>query len=460
MLVRRGLAVLSFAGVASWSGLAGAQYFHADPTVRFTGGYLFNRVIPDDPNLNPLDQSGPLVTLAPSLALTYDTPLVTQKLTLSSTIGLPLASNFTFKGQPPSYNLRLQYTGNVPLDARTKLTLTGTASAAPINGFSTQQDASLTPIEVPPADFSYNFTLSGMDTIRRELTEEVSVTQTTNVLYAFPFNVEPIRASTLTVKNSLAATRKWMLDTLTLTGAVNVTRFGSAETNAGVTDPRVQIINDLTVLWKRPFTESLTGSVNIGVSQTISPQSVVLPVYAPTGGATLMYNFFPVTVTLLYSYAALVDVYTATTNLTNQVSLRAVVPLTTTGLSVTGSGGYVHTSPIGGVGVGFDSATGDVGVTYTPIAVPKLSLSLRANYARQVPIDNPLGGVTRYGLSFNVGYSYPNVMAVDASARLAPTFAPGPSGDVDVALGQEIPALAPDAPDAPTEPAPTPIEAP
>jgi len=206
MLVRRGLAVLSFAGVASWSGLAGAQYFHANPTVRFTGGYLFNRVIPDDPNLNSLDQSGPLVTLAPSLALTYDTPLVTQKLTLSSTIGLPLASNFTFKGQPPSYNLRLQYTGNVPLDARTKLTLTGTASAAPINGFSTQQDASLTPIEVPPADFSYNFTLNGMDTIRRELTEEVSVTQTTNVLYAFPFNVEPIRASTLTVKNSLAAT--------------------------------------------------------------------------------------------------------------------------------------------------------------------------------------------------------------------------------------------------------------
>ena len=82
MLVRRGLAVLSFAGVASWSGLAGAQYFHADPTVRLTGGYIFNRIIADDPSIDPYDQSGPLVTIGPSLLLTYDTPLVTQRLTI------------------------------------------------------------------------------------------------------------------------------------------------------------------------------------------------------------------------------------------------------------------------------------------------------------------------------------------------------------------------------------------
>ncbi|MEP7125364.1 MAG: hypothetical protein ABJE95_30815 [Byssovorax sp.] len=466
MLVRRGLAVLSFAGVASWSGLAGAQYFHADPTVRLTGGYLFNRVIPDDPGLNPVDQSGPLITFAPSLALTYDTPRVTQKLTLSGTLGLPLASNFTFSGQPPTYNLRLLYTGNVPIDALTKLTLTGSTSAAPINGFATNQDPSLTPIEAPPADFSYNFTINGTETLHREISEPLSVTQTTNVNYAFPFNVQPIRASTLTVKNSLAATRQWTLDTLTLTGSVGVTRFGPAETGAGVTEPRVQITNDLTLLWKRPFTQSLNGSVHVGVSQTLSPGSIYPPVYAPTGGGQLTYIFEPVSITLLYNYAAAVDIYTATTNLNNTASVRAVVPVTTTGLVISGSGGYANTVPIGGVGVGLNSVTSDVGLTYAPTAVPKLNFTLRGNYAHQVPVDNPLAGTSRFGLTFNVGYSYPNAVAVDAVGRLVPAFNPTANLDGgDVALGQEIPALEPAAPIdvsdvPPAAPAPAPAATP
>jgi hypothetical protein len=463
MLVRRGLTVLSFAGVASWSGLAGAQYFHADPTVKLAGGYVFNRVIADDPNVDPHDQSGPLVTIAPSLGLTYDTPIVTQKLTISSTLGLPIASNFTFNAQPPSYNLRLQYTGAVPLSALTKLTLTGSASAAPINGFATQQDASLTPINAPPADFSYNLTLNGMETLSHQLSEATSVTETTNLLYAFPFNVQPIRASTLTVKNSLSISRKWTLDTLTLSGAVGVTRFGPAETGAGVTDARVQISNDLTLTWKRPFTESLTGSVHVGVGQTISPESVIPPVYAPTGGAQLTYIFAPLSFTFLYGYAAIVNVYTATTDLTNQVSLRAVLPFATTGLTLTGAGGYVRTVPIG-VGVGLDSVTSDLGLTYAPVPVPKLSFTLRGNYARQVPIDNPLGGVTRFGLNFNVGYSWPSAAAADVAARLAPAFIPAANGDGDVGLGQEIPTLEPATPinttAPPAEPAPTPAAAP
>jgi hypothetical protein len=467
MLVRRGLSVLLFAEVALWSGLAEAQYFKADPTVRLSGGYTFNRFV--SPTLDPYSQSSPLVTIAPSLALTYDTPRVTQRLTISSTFGLPLASDFTFNGQPPSYNLKLNYNGTIPLDPLTKLTLTGTASAAPINGFTTQQDASLTPIEAPPFDFTYNLSFSGSESLRRELTEASSLTQTTNLSYAYPFNVEPIRASTLTIKNSLAFTRKWTIDTLTLTGSVGVTRFGPAETNIGVTDVRVQILNDLSLTWRRPFTEDLTGSLNLGVGQTISPGTTVAPVWQPTGGAQLAYNFTPVTITLVYSYSAMVDVYTASTNLNNQVTLRATVPLSTTGLSISGSGGYAHLVPIAGVGAsaGFDSITSDVGLTYTPIAIPKLSVSLRGIYSRQVPIDNPLGAATRYGTIFNVSFSYPNTKAVDFNAHLAPAFIPT-NFDGDVNLGQEAPALdlelAPPvdaaAPAAPSAPAPAPAAVP
>jgi hypothetical protein len=459
MLVRRGLSVLFFAGVALWSGLAEAQYFNAEPTVRLSGGYTFNRFVSADPALDPYSQSSPLVTIAPSLALTYDTPLVQQRLTISSTLGLPLASDFTFNGQPPSYNLKLNYNGTIPLDPLTKLTLTGTASAAPINGFTTQQDASLTPIEAPPFDFTYNLTFSGSESLRRELSESASLTQTTTGSYTLPFNVDPIRASTLTIKNSLALTRKWTLDTLTLTGSVGVTRFGPAETNAGVTDTRVQILNDLALTWRRPFTEDLTGSLNLGVGQTISPGTTVPPVWQPTGGAQLSYDFAPVTITLVYGYSAMVDVYTASTNLNNHVTLRATLPLSTTGFSIAGSGGLVHLVPIAGVGSGSDSVTSDIGLTYAPVAIPKLSVSLRGIYSRQAPLDNPLGAVTRWGTIFNVSFSYPNTKAVDFNARLAPAFIPT-NFDGDVKLGQDAPAFefAPpvDAgpPEAPSAPAP------
>lgn len=465
--------MLSFAGVASWSGLAGAQYFHADPTVRLTGGYIFNEIISDNPNTAPLTQNGPLVTIAPAIALSYDTPLVTQKLTLTSSLGLPFANDFTFTGQPPTYSLRLNYTGAIPLDQRTQLTLLAGAAASPVNGFSTLQDPSLTQFDVPSTDLSYNFTLTGTETLTHELTAETTLTQTSNILYTFPFNVDPIRATTLTSKNSLAVSRKWTLDTLTLTGSSAVTHFGPGESNQGVIDPRTQILNTLTLTWRRPFTESLTGSLHIGVGQTISPQSTVGQVWQPTGGAQLLYSFAPVAITLSYNYAAMVDVYTATTNLTNQVALRVVLPIATTGLAVSGSTGYLHAVPIGDVGIGLDSFTSDVGLTYAPTFAPKLSFSLRGLYARQVPFDYPLNATSRYGLIFNIAFSYPNTQAVDVTARAAPSFIPAANFDGNVQLGQESPApelpapgesptdsAGPAEPAAPSEPAPPPATAP
>jgi hypothetical protein len=453
MLVRRGLAMLSFIGVASWSGLAGAQYFHADPTVRLTGGYIVNEVISDNPSTAPLIQNGPLVTVAPALALFYETPRVTQTLTLTSTLGLPFAKDFTFTGQPPTYNLRLHYAATIPLDPRTRLSLLAGATASPVNDFSTLQDASLTQLDTRSTDTSYTFILTGTETLSRELTADTTLTQTANLLYNFPFNVDPIRATTLTVKNSLAVSRKWTLDTLTLTGSSAVTRFGPAETSQGVTDPRTQILNTLTLNWRRQITDSLSGSLHGGIGQTITPQSTAGQVWQPTGGAQLLYNLAPAAITLTYNYAAMVDVYTATTNLTNQVSLRVVLPIATTGLSVIGSTGYLHAVPIGDIGRGLDSFTSDVALTYAPISIPKLSFSLRGLYARQVPFENPLDATTRYGLISSIAFSYPNTNAVDVALRVTPAYIPSAGFAGEVQLGQESTAPESQAPvDGPSEP--------
>lgn len=443
--------MLSFAGVASWSGLAGAQYFRADPSVRILGGYSLTKIVSDNPATEPVIYNGPMVTIAPALVLTYDTPRVTNLLTLGSTIGLPITSNFAFDDQPPTFNLRLNYLGDIPLNERTRLTLAGSSTASPLNSFSTLPDASLTPSDAPPADFSYSVGLTGTETLLRELTPDANLTQTTSVLYNLPFNNDTFRPTTLTVTNSLAYGRTWTLDTVSLTGSVAVAHFGAGRPGTVtatqvVTGARTEILNNLSILWARPFTESLAGSLNLGVGQTISPGSTTGQIWQPTGGAQLSYSLAPAAIGLTYSYTAVVNVYTATTNMTNQIALRLLVPLAGTGLSLVGSTGFVRATPIGDVGDKLDSFATDISLTYSPIPVPVLSFNLRGLYARQIPTDTPLDASTRYGVALNVGFSYPSARAAEALERMSPIFVPAPNLDGEELVGQEVPALEAPAP--------------
>ena len=448
--------MLSFAGVASWSGLAEAQYFRADPTVRVLGGYAYTKVITDGSPLPPVVYNGPTVTIAPALALTYDTPRGTNLLTLASTVGLPITKDFGFDGQPPTINFRLNYAGSMPLTERTRLSLTGAATASPLNSFSTLPDASLTPSDAPPADFSYSLALTGSETLAHELTPESNLTQGTTVLYNLPFNDDKAyRPTTLTVTNSLAYGRHWTLDTVTLTGSVAVARFGEGRPGLGsgaqpLTPSRVEILNNLSLMWGRPITESLAGSLNVGIGQTISPGATDQQVWQPTGGAQLTYNLAPAAIGLNYSYTAIVNAYTATTNLTNQVALRVLLPLAGTGLSLVGSTGFVHAVPISGLGVGLDSFTTDLSITYSPIPVPMLSFNLRGLYSRQIPIktelDMLLEASTRYGLAVNVGFAYPSTRAYEAMEHVSPTYMPAAVLDGE-GVGVD---------DAPAEPTPPP----
>ncbi len=445
MLVRRAFAMLSFAGVASWSSLARAQYFDWAPTIRATGGYNYNAIVSDIPGSAAVIQSGPLLTLAPSLLLNYDTPRVTQSMALTSTFALPLTNKgFDFSKQPPTAAFKSNYVGNIPLSELTQLNITFGLSASPVNGLSAQPDSSVTPLNAPPGDLSYNFAINGSETLRRDLTEEASVSHNANVFYNVPFDVTSGRPSTLTVKNTLSGSYKWTLDTLTLAASSGITRFGRGESSAGVSPARLQVLNDYTLTWLRQITDDLSGSVNAGVGQTISPGSKLAQVWAPTGGATLTYHLVPVMITLTYGYSSQVDIYTATTRLTNQVSLRAVLPIGYTGLTLTGTGGVVHSVPVGAVGTaalgGLDSFTSDLSLAYTPPQIPKLLASVRGIYARQLPIEFPLNAVTRYGLIFNVGFAYPSAHAADVVARQAPAFIPSGPADGDTLFSQQGPA--------------------
>ena len=255
------------------------------------------------------------------------------------------------------------------------------------------------------------------------------------------------------MKNGLSTSRKWPLDTLSLSVSSGVTRFGRGESSSGVSEPRVQILSDLAVTWQRPITDALTSSVHVGVSQTLNPGTPLGPAWSPTGGATLTYNLVPVMITLAYNYSSMVDIYTADTRVTNQISLRAVMPLWYTGITLTGTSGFVHSEPSGETGQGIETFTSDLSLAYSPPKIPKLSVSLRGIYARQVPLEMPLNAASRYGLLFNVGFSYPSANAADVVSRLSPVFIPSPS-DGDTLFAQEGPAPELQAPfDSKSEPA-------
>jgi hypothetical protein len=447
MLERSGIAALVLGGVALIPAQARAQYhFHADPSVRLTGGYNVTEVFSDQPNSVPQIQNGPLATIGPSLLMALETPKTTQKLTLTGTLSAPLNKDFTLIDRVPQYNLRANYTSTTPLNPITLLTLTAALTAAPINPYTTLQDPTLTPLDAPPAQASYNMTATGTESLKRDLSQDTHLTQSTNVVYNFPFNVDTIRPTTFTFKNSLAGTKTFSADAVTATLSIVYTHFGVGESAGGVIDPRAQFLNTFTGTWKRPLSESATLAIDFGISEAFSLDAPAEQFWSPTGGFHLTYNFDPIAVTLNYTHAALASIYTATTNQSDQLGLRSSLPLGKTGLLLAGTMGFTHAIPIGSdinIAPGFNSYTADVGLTFTPQAIPKLSIAVRGNVARQIPIDDPLGATTHLGITSTIAFSYPNAKAHDIVSNVAPAYIPTPSIGEEVPVGAELTPLAP-----------------
>jgi hypothetical protein len=131
----------------------------------------------------------------------------------------------------------------------------------------------------------------------------------------------------------------------------------------------------------------------------------------------------------------MLSVFNASINMSDQLSLRLSAPIGTTGLSVSGSTGFLHSAPIGSDGAlqsPSNNVTGDAGLTYTPPAAPQLSLGLRGQIQRQFQAENVAGNILRYGGTFSVTYSFPSARAAVVPAHFAPAFSPAPMIETDV----------------------------
>jgi hypothetical protein len=151
------------------------------------------------------------------------------------------------------------------------------------------------------------------------------------------------------------------------------------------------------------------------------------------------------------------------------------VPIGLTGLVTTGSVGYTHAVPLGTPQPDCSGAvtmcqvplvTGpsnvylaDAVLEYKPERVPTLAVAFRGQFTRQVLTDPTATSLadsfTRYTLSLNLTYSYPNVNAAAVRPHFSPLYSTqAPAGSDIVSTDRFF--SAPTGGPAPEEPLPLP----
>jgi hypothetical protein len=460
MSVRRGVATFAFAWLLCTPAIARAQWaFTATPSVTASGGYAASALIPNNPNANPcllqnlnaapagsaaesgcVVRAAPFASFAGALGLLYETPRSDYSLLSSATLTLPITSAATAAQLPPLFSARSTFLGHIALNDRTGLSLTGSLSALPNNPLVNAVDASSTAVDTSGLTEGYNLSTNVLEVLTREISERDRLVETANVTYNFPYNPDTnngFKATTLNLRGSLAWSREWLNDNGSLALNVAYTYFGASQT-ANATDttaPNSVLNNSLVATWSRELAPGLSSGVDLGILQSVAVDAGGISIYTPTGGARLSYAFDPATASLSYTHGAMVNIFTSSVNLNDQITLRGALPLADSGLSLTGSTGYSRSTPLStnlSFGTPSNILLADLELAYVPPKYPRLIASLRGTFNRQIAesttaTDNSfVAGFTRFAVNINLAFTFPDARAATISRRLAPAYVPTP----------------------------------
>lgn len=458
MRLRAGPASAVLLGAIGLAAPARAQVVNGKASVALAGSY--NQTLTDAPFPTDQTQAGPAVSIAPSGILLIDTPLTTNTLTYAFSLSLPFTREIKLVAAPLQYSHKLTYSGRYNLDEITSMSLGANFSYTPLLTLGGTGDPSQTPVDAIPVGAAASLSAGITEGLSRQLSEAWSLAQATGFTLGAPIDPTMIRSKTISLTNSLTLSKRFTADTLGLAATVGVNYFTAAEGNGGsYTDPATQITDSLTMTWMRPWTEQLTMNVSAGVTQVISPEALTPTSVQPTGSLSFVYRFDITTITASYSHQASPNLASGSVAFTDAATLRFTLPIGSTGLSTSGTGGFTHSEPIGGSGSTTVSSptnviTSDVALTYKPWFAPMLSASLRGSLQRQVPTDDPTQGFTRLSTSLSLTYSYPNTNAAQTATVIPPALGMTGFTPSDVTASDRIEA------DAPSEAPPAPETAP
>ena len=441
MRLCRGFATAAWLGTVGLAAPARAQHVEGRATATLTGGY--SQTLSDSPTLTG---AGPLLALSPALTALVDSPRTTNTFTYTFSLSVPFTR--TTAGQPlgvqsVSYANRLSYTGHYEVSEVTSATLGAGFAQAPLNSVDLSQNPASASVQSIPTGAAILITVNANEGLSRQLSNTLSGSQAFAFAFGDPIDLTPttraVLARTFSITNSLSLSRafergNFVFSLANQTNAFTASQAPDVATSAGpmpgVFAPASEaFVNTASVGYSYPFTESLTGSATVGVSQVLSPNTSGYQQIEPTGTLGLNYAYRLATAALTLSHTAMPNLATATLAFTDMANLRVSIPIGTTGLTTLGTVGFTHTTPVGTVPAGGQAGPTNVFLTdadvkYTPPKVQTLSVGVRGIITRQwIPDALPGSGATftRYTLTLNLTYSYPNVRA----AQIPPSFNPG-----------------------------------
>lgn len=460
MSVRRGVATFAFAWLLCTPSIARAQSaFTATPSVTIAGGYAASALIPNNPNATPcllqsvnatpagtaaqpgcVVRAAPFGTIAGGLGLLYETPRSDYSLLSSATLTLPITSAATAAQLPPLFSARSTFLAHIDVNELTGMSLTGSFSALPNNPLVNAVDPSSTAVDTSGLTDGYNLSTNFLEVLTRELTERDRLIETANVTYNFPYNPDTstgFRANTLNLRGSLAWAREWLNDTGNLALNIAYTYFGASQSaNALDTTPPNSVLNNsIVATWSRQLAPGLSSGIDFGILQSVAVDVGGISIYTPTGGARLSYAFEPATASLSYTHGAMVNIFTSSVNLNDQITLRGALPLAESGFAITGSAGYSRSTPLSSnlsFGVPMNIVLADLELAYIPPKYQRLIASLRGTFNRQIAEDTTTtdnsfaAGFTRFAVNANLAFTFPDARSAAISRRLAPAYMPTP----------------------------------
>jgi hypothetical protein len=440
---------------------APARAQRVDGRVSLTMSGAYNQTLTDAPYPTAATQAGPSISMAPSAVLLIDTPLTNHTLTYAFSVALPFTKDIKLVAAPLTYSHRFSYSGRYTVDDLTTVSLGGSFSYAPVNTLSgSGGDPTQTPVDASPVGAAYTLAASLTQGCNRQLSEEWSLTQSSSFSFGAPIDPALIHPKTLGTQDSITLSKRINKETVGVVATAAVNYFTIGEGAGGqITDPNTQITDSLALTWTHPWTDSLSMTLNAGVTQIISPAATTVTSVQPSGSVALNYRFDISTLTAQYAHQASPNLAAGSVAFTDSATLRFSLPIGSTGLSTSGTGGFTHSAPVGGngtslVGSPTNVIVSDAALTYKSQRLPSLSLSLRAQLQRQVPTDDPSQGFTRVSGSLSLSYSYPAANAAQTVPAMAPALGMPGFTPEDFA-SSDRPGVDPEPPPEPT-PAPAP----
>ncbi len=291
---------------------------------------------------------------------------------------------------------RLNVTSTFDLSKRTTLLLSAEGGHTAMTNALIAQQAASTPVGITPitvGQFAYARVTEGTSW---EASPVVRLGQTLDAAYTTTINA-PLAIESYLASAVFSVDRSWKTDALGIDF-----RGGYARSHTEPTPPLRLIPLAVTPHWRHDISRTLTSYLAGGVAVVVSPDPGTRPLVGPFGQGSLSYLLDDATLELSGSVGPLANGVTAQLLYAEQVTLRALVPLSLAHAVVASTSvGYTHGSIIERrrdvpVPPDIHSFIADTTIGWSPI--PSLELFARYQFLDQITGDttglNATGGPT------------------------------------------------------------------